>query len=215
MSLLVFWASEWSGRWSLRLAGFVAGVAIVFALPLVFVEVDSWFTWQLVVGGGSMIALMLMILKIMHLGGMRLVRISPVERPVSHGAAEQCNQFLLEDMILWTASAALFFAVARYAKPVGMSFGIYLFVTASGIFSSLVAAAAFWTALGTTRVTLRVGVLMLAIGFHGIHNKLIFPSIPLLVPWWDWGLPLVLAAFTIASLWIFRVHGYRLCSGGG
>lgn len=205
MALLVFWWVHGRIRWSVRLAGFVAGLASICGLLLVFDDLD-WAAWQVVVGSVSFIALVLGSFLSQRLARLRLGNVATDE--TAHSTARW--QWPLRDTFLLVTAVAFFVAVARYLKPHEMPTWGIIFVLSNGVTLAAVVVTAAWSALSTRSVFIRMLVLILVAAILGRGLPELFVGLPILPGWWYLSQHSVCAAVVLLTLLVYRLQGYRL-----
>ena len=205
-ALLLRWWVQGGIRWSMRLAGLVAGLAILIGL-LILIRGYEWVAWQVIVGAVSFIGLLAGLFRL-QLRSQTVVREErSMNRPAAPGAKWQ---WPLRDVFLLITAAATFVAVARFIKPYSMPWWGVFFVLSNGVTLAITAFVASWAALGSMRWWLRMAAAIAVTAGLGSGLPVVFAGLPIFPWWWYLNNHAIFAALIFSSLLIFRVNGYRL-----
>jgi hypothetical protein len=134
-------------------------------------------------------------------------------------AAARCDrgvrgsQVLLRDLFVFTAASAAFVAVARFFEAPYLDLRATLFLICEGAMLALVAAAGAWVALARARWPLRALVFPLACILSGAHWLFFHVDWFVEPAWWCLVAHSLVAVIVATTLFVFRVHGYRIRSG--
>jgi hypothetical protein len=136
--------------------------------------------------------------------------------PARPSAGRSSLQFSLGYLLSWTTVVAVVLGLIQATVDYEFLRKFPAFVwhdyAILGLTNAGVALAAFWTALGTRRPGLRILVLVLTTTVAIFAYKLLvthvrFPAVPVVIC-------LLQALWLVASLWVFRVAGYRVVRQG-
>jgi hypothetical protein len=207
MGMLILWWIHGKLRWSLRLAGMIAGTATIAAGVLGSGHRADPGVWNIMVGALSYIGLLALLLKWQRWRGRTVARGGMEVAAPAHAVVRW--QAPLRDLLTLTAAVALLLGVMRFAVP-GIRDGVILaYVTVLGAGLAATVFVAMWAALSPSRIWPVIPVI-LAAAIDGALPLLFFGAVRSEPLWWLLTLHGVAAATVFLSLGVFRLHGYRL-----
>jgi hypothetical protein len=209
MGMLILWWIHGGLRWSLRLAGLVAGSAAIAAVLLASGHRDDAGVWNIMLGTVTFVGGLALLLRLCRWRRWTIASHNETVLPTAPHS-EGHWQLPLKDMLIVTAAVALLLAVLRFAVPGVRDVLVLAYVSIHGAALAVTVFVATWATFSRWRLGVRLAVLCLAAAVNGAIPNAV-SSIPGPDPlWWCETLHGVTAAAVWLFLGIYRLHGYRL-----
>jgi hypothetical protein len=212
-SLLSIWGALASLHWPKRMAGAVAGTAILVALLAGLFDWPVYFLWQLIVE-----LAVSMFMQVMVLSGTRLLGYELAQSTLEGDAVESprsavISQLSVRDLFLLVTAFALLFAAMRSMQPAAVQSWLYPLLSMAGMAAGLVGLGSAWCVLSRSPIFWRGLALIFIAPLGGLVYLALeqFSRTTLLFgPKWYAGVTLLEVLFMLPPLWILRAHGWRI-----
>lgn len=214
LGMLCVWMALGRSRWPVRVAGCIAGLALIGFVPLAtrWQGHMVWFLWETLVAALMQAAVVISLLLVARRRGLRIRSMAspPANIPPPAGAANE-SQVELWHLMLGVAAVALLFAVTRLApgSPTFVSSIPFQLWTCVWLITATLVA--LWVALGTAPLRRRfVGAVVFGLVCIPAQAAMAV-YVDMRVPtWWYVGLLLLAGVFAAAGLSVFRLHGIAI-----
>jgi len=174
-------------HWTRRVAGLVAGVAVLALFFNPFLDWDRFLIWQvLVMFGVETMGLLLVLLTARSLGWCLAfvdAQSHQAPRAATRTTSSMPLRFSISDILILTGAMALLFAVVRGSHPIDLGPGGYAINIIGGCVAALVVLTILWACFGSSPVWLRVPALFLAAPTGGIGYVVLSRYSALLFNW--------------------------------
>jgi hypothetical protein len=207
--MLCIWWIHGRLRWSLRLAGVVAGLASIDATVLGAGHRQDPGVWNVILGSFSFVAMLALLLKLWR---WRRWTIASDEDAMERASDSDDTrwQLPLRDALVVTAAVAVLLSVMRFAVPGARATMVLAYVSVHGIGLAVTVLAATWAAFSRRSLLLRWPAVGIVAGISGSIPGIAFSTSRIDPLWWCVMLHLTAGAAVLLSLHAFRLHGYRL-----
>ncbi len=207
--LAATWAAVADHRWLVRVS---AALAALTGATAAIVSVPYWprvgcLYWMGSVAAVSLVACLTCGILIVRRLGLRVAREGPSAR---HHEGVRGSQILLRDLFIFTTAIAAFVAVNRPFWAFHLAPRAALILICEGAMLALVSAAGAWVALARVRWPFRALVLPLACIGSVSHWPFFLKDWIETPPWWYLAAHSAVAVIIATTLFVFRLHGYRI-----
>jgi hypothetical protein len=160
-------------HWTRRVAGLVAGVAVLALFFNPFLDWDPFLIWQVLVMFGVETVGLLFVLLMARSLGWCLAFVDArgqweERRTAKRLTASTTLRFSISDILILTAAMALLFGVVRGSHPIDLGTVGYAINVAGGCAAALVVLTILWACFGSLPVWLRASTLIAAAPTGGI-----------------------------------------------
>ena len=125
VGLVSLWGAIGMLHWAKRAVGFICGVTAVVGLWLLFFDWNRFLIFQLLVVLSVQMGVLLV-----ALGGLRFLGALSLTSASGEAARHRGRRLSVFDLLMLTAALAMFCAVVRTARPVQLSWALYVLLLA-------------------------------------------------------------------------------------